>query len=109
MFEMFRKKKENMSVKKLIICGLALCSGVALAAEYETPACYAKVPTSCSFDEMTLQLCNEGEKPKNQIFQLSQRMYMPGGNKFGSADGSRICIVKGIKGTDPKRYVVTIK
>ena len=99
---------ENMTMKKTIILGLAFCSAVASAAEYATPACYAQVPTACSFDEMTLQLCNEEGKSKNLVFLLSQRMYTPGGNKFGSADASRVCIVKGIKGTNPKRYVVTI-
>jgi len=96
-------------MRKLIIFGLAFCSGVTSAAEYETPACYAQVPTSCSFDAMTLQLCNEEGKSKNLVFLLSQRMYMPGGNKFGNADGSRVCIIKGIKGTDPKRYEVRIE
>jgi hypothetical protein len=96
-------------MNRIIITGLALCSGVASAAEYETPACYAQVPTSCSFNEMTLQLCNEEGKSKNLVFLLSQRMYMPGGNKFGNADSSRVCVVKGIKGTDPKKYMVTIE
>jgi hypothetical protein len=49
-------------MKTLITYALALCSGVASAAEYETPDCYANVPTSCSFDEMTLHLCNEEGK-----------------------------------------------
>jgi hypothetical protein len=96
-------------MNKIIITGLAFCSGMASAVEYETPGCYAQVPTSCSFDEMTLQLCNEEGKSKNLVFLLSQRMYMPGGNKFGNSDGSRVCVVKGINGADPKRYVVKIE
>lgn len=96
-------------MKPLIICAIALCSGMASAAEYATPGCYAQIPTSCSFDEMTLELCNQEGKSRNLVFLLSQRMYMSGGNRFGNADGSRVCIVKGIKGTEPKRYIVTIE
>lgn len=96
-------------MNRIILFALAFCSGAASPGEYETLACYAQVPTSCSFNEMTLQLCNEEGKSRNLAFLLSQRIHMPGGNKFGNPDGSRICIVKGIKGTDPKRYAVTIE
>lgn len=95
-------------MKKIIILCCCLWSGLASAAEYKTPACYENVPVACSFDEMTLSLCNEEGKTKKMVFLLSQRMYMPGGNKFGNADGSHVCTVKGIKGTSPKRYTVEI-
>ncbi|MCL1478504.1 MULTISPECIES: hypothetical protein [unclassified Marinobacter] len=95
-------------MKKLIILGFCIWAGLASAAEFTTPACYENVPTTCSFDEMTLSLCNKEGKSKKIAFLLSQRMYMPGGNKFGNADGSHVCTVKSIKGTSPKRYTVEI-
>jgi len=95
-------------MKKVIVLGLCIWSGLVSAKEYSTPACYEHVPTSCSFDEMTLTFCNKEGNPKNMVFVLSQRMYMPGGNKFGNADGSHVCTVKGIKETSPKRYTVEI-
>ncbi len=42
-------------------------------------------------------------------FLLSQRLYTHGGNKFATAKGDAICIAKGIKGSDPKKYNVTIQ
>nr|VFJ93934.1 MAG: hypothetical protein BECKLFY1418A_GA0070994_103530 [Candidatus Kentron sp. LFY]VFK23111.1 MAG: hypothetical protein BECKLFY1418C_GA0070996_11347 [Candidatus Kentron sp. LFY] len=96
-------------MKKTMIFCVLLWSGLAVATEYPTPACYENVPTSCSFNEMTLSLCNKEGKSENLVFMLSQRMYMRGGNKFGSADGSRVCTVQGIKGTEPKRYTVEIE
>lgn len=58
---------------------------------------------------MTLQLCTEEGEPEQLVFLGSQRIHIPGGNRFGSADGSRGCVVKGIKGTKPKRYLVMIE
>lgn len=95
-------------MKKAIVFGIYIWSGFAVAAEYPTPACYENVPTTCSFNEMTLSLCNKESKSKNVVFLLSQRTHLPGGNKFGNSDGSRSCTVQGIKGTDPKRYAVVI-
>lgn len=95
-------------MKKVIALGLCVLSGFAMAAEHVTPSCYENVPTTCSFDEMTLSLCNKEGKSMKMVFLLSQRMYMPGGNKFGNADGSHVCTVKGVKGTSPKRYTVVI-
>jgi hypothetical protein len=92
---------------RLIAFCLFICTGMTFAGQYETPSCYAHIPTSCSFNEMTLQLCNEEGKSEKLVFLGSQRIPMPGGNRFGSADGSRVCVVKGIKGTEPKRYLVT--
>ncbi len=96
-------------MKRVIIFSLCAWSGFASTAEYPTPACFENIPISCSFNEMTLSLCNKEGKSKNMVFLLSQRMRLPGGNKFGNADGSYICSVKGIKGTSPKRYTVVIK
>lgn len=96
-------------MKKLTISFICVWAGLASAAEYSTPACYENIPTSCSFDEMTLSLCNTEGESKKMVFMLSQRTYMPGGNKFGNADGSHVCTVKGIKGTSPKRYAVVIE
>ena len=96
-------------MKKIIIFCVFLWSGLATATEYPTPTCYQNVPTSCSFKGMTLSLCNKEGKSKNLVFLLSQRMYIRGGNKFGSADGKRICTARGIKGTKPKRYTVEIE
>lgn len=95
-------------MKKLIAFGFCFWSGFAAAAEYATPACYENVPTTCSFNEMTLSLCNMEGKSRNVVFLLSQRTHQPGGNKFGDASGSRVCTVQGIKGTSPKRYTVVI-
>lgn len=95
-------------MKKIIILGCCIWSGFSAAAEHATPACYENVPTTCSFNEMTLSLCNKEGKPKGVEFLLSQRMRIPGGNKFGNTDGSLVCTVKGIKGTSPKRYTVEI-
>ena len=95
-------------MKKFVVVGICVWSTFASAAEYATPACYESIPTSCSFDEMTLSLCNKEGESKKLVFLLSQRIHMSGGNKFGSADGSKVCTVQGIKGSDPKKYNVVI-
>jgi hypothetical protein len=95
-------------MKTIVVFGICIWSGIAVAAEHPTPACYENVPTTCSFNEMTLSLCNIEGKSKNVVFLLSQRTHLPGGNKFSNADGSRVCTVQGIKGADPKRYTVVI-
>ncbi len=96
-------------MKKLIVLGLCFWAGFASAAEYVTPPCYENVPTTCSFNEMTLSLCNKEGKSKKMVFLLSQRTRISGGNKYSNVDGSKVCTVKGIKGTSPKRYTVVIK
>ena len=96
-------------MNKPLVIGLAFFATTVGATEYETPACYANVPTSCSFDDMTLSLCNQEGSAKKLVFLMSQRLYSPGGNKFATADGRRTCTVKGIKGTDPKKYRVTVE
>ncbi len=95
-------------MKKITLIIIALYSSVASASVYDTPACYSKMPTSCSFNEMTLSLCNQEGIKNNIVFLLSQRIHVPGGNKFATANGERTCVVKGIKGTEPKRYQVGI-
>ena len=77
------------------------------AGEYNTPACYESVPTACGFDEMTLSLCNQEGKISGAKFSLAGRSYLPGGNKFMS--GSKHCLVKKIKGTEPAKYNVQVK
>ena len=94
--------------KIIILFYVCLASSYIQAKEYEIPACYDSMPVTCSFDEMTLSLCNEEGKPAKIVFLMSQKMYLSGGNRFGSADGRQICTVKGIKDTDPKRYSVEI-
>ena len=96
-------------MRKFFVIGVCIWSAFVSATEYATPACYEKIPTSCSFNEMTLSLCNKEGESKKVVFLLSQRVHMPGGNKFSSADGSKVCTVQGIKSTDPKRYTVIIK
>jgi len=94
--------------KIIILFYVGLVSSYIHAKEYETPACYDSMPVTCSFNEMTLSLCNEEGRSEKIVFLMSQKMYLSGGNRFGSADGSKICTVKGIKDTDPKRYSVEI-
>lgn len=96
-------------MKRILVSASLLFSSITMAGEYTTPSCYQKIPTSCSYNDMTLSLCNEEGKNKNIVFLSSNRIYVTGGNKFGSADGRNVCTVKGIKGTDPKRYTVAIK
>lgn len=91
------------------ILGLLVCTFITptIAGEYNTPACYQSVPTSCGFDEMTLSLCNKEGRATKTKFSISTRSYLPGGNKFTS--GGKNCLVKKIKGTDPAKYNVQIK
>lgn len=96
-------------MKKLMLIGIAVISCSADATQYDTPSRYAQVPTSCSFNDMILQMCNQQGKSKKLVSLSSQRIYTPGGNKFATADGEHLCVVKGIKGTDPKKYDMTIK
>ncbi|WP_130107458.1 hypothetical protein [Iodobacter fluviatilis] len=102
-------QKALSCMRKLFVVGVCSWSAFVSAAEYATPTCYENIPTSCSFNEMTLSLCNKEGKSKKVVFLLSQRIHIPSGNKFNSADGSKFCTVQGIKGTDPKRYTVVIK
>jgi hypothetical protein len=48
------------------VLGLLFCIFInpAFASEYNTPACYQSVPTSCGFNEMTLSLCNKEGQAK---------------------------------------------
>ena len=88
---------------------MVMWSPLVSAGEYTTPSCYENVPTTCSFNEMTLALCNKEGKKTNSIFYLSKRIYTSGGNKFTNANGDKICIVKRIKNSEPKRYIVVIE
>lgn len=84
-------------------------SVMAGANTYETPLCYSEVPTTCGFNEMTLEMCNlEGSK-QNKIFLASKRGYISGGNIFSTQNGSVTCVVKKVKESEPAKYQVTIK
>lgn len=92
----------------LSVIALVVAAAAGNAAEYDTPPCYATMPVTCGYDEMTLDLCNQEGKKSGVVFLGSQRMHLTGGNRFGSADGQRVCEVRHIKDTDPARYTVTI-
>lgn len=85
-----------------------LWSGAVSAGEYLKPDCYTSNPTTCSFDEMTLAMCNAEGRSRNIVFLLNHRLWVPGGNSFGSADLQHVCTVKGVAGSDPKRYKVQV-
>lgn len=72
--------------------------------EFDTPSCYQNIPVSCSFDDMTLSLCNSIGKEK---FALDNKTHISGGNIFTS--GNKTCTVKHVPKTDPAKYSVTIE
>jgi hypothetical protein len=94
-------------MKKIILAIILIPSSV-FAGEYAIPACYEHTPTKCSFNEMTLELCNVEAKGKKVVFAISEREYAPGGNKFMSKNGDFVCLVKPVKGSEPTKYSVTI-
>ena len=87
---------------------LATFIAVANASVYDTPPCYSVVPTTCTFNEMTLNMCNAEGKKNKTAFVMSQRSHIPGGNKFFSADGKATCVVQRIKGSEPAKYDAVI-
>jgi hypothetical protein len=95
-------------MKKMIGLSLLFFTITVTGGEYDTPACYEKVPTSCGFDEMTLSLCNQEGQPDDIKFSLSSKSYLPGGNKFTSSSG-KTCLVKKIKDSEPAKYTVQIE
>lgn len=95
-------------MKKIYLVAIAAFANIVSASEYPTPLCYAQDNPTCSFNQMTLDLCNLEGKSTKTTFLINKRLYEAGGNKFESSDGKHICTVKGIKGTDPKRYSVII-
>lgn len=95
-------------MKKLIIALGIVMSVEAQATVYELPSCYSNVPTTCTFNDMTLEMCNKESKKTGAVFLLSQRIYVPGGNKFGTSDGKLTCLVSRVKGSEPAKYQVSI-
>lgn len=85
-----------------------MIASVANAGVYDPPACYSIVPTTCAFNDMTLEMCNEEGKAKKIVFLASQRTHITGGNQFASANGKATCVVHHIKGTEPAKYEVKI-
>lgn len=75
---------------------------------FDTPPCYREVPTTCGFNEMTLELCNRQGANHGSRYSISSRSYAPGGNVFRSVDGRFTCTVNKIRGTEPARYRVNI-
>lgn len=105
------KKPAKFTVTKMkavLFVALMLASDIVNATEYDLPPCYSTMPVTCTFDQMTLDMCNAEGKNPGSMFLISQKIYMPGGNKFGSADGRKTCVVRHIKDTDPAKYEVTI-
>ena len=95
-------------MKTLLLVTTILASVAANATVHELPHCYSTMPTTCGFDEMTLEMCNAEGKKAGSVFVISQRIYVTGGNKFGSAEGRMTCVVRRIKGSEPAKYEVTI-
>jgi len=75
---------------------------------HPTPPCYEPLPTTCSFDDMTLAFCNVDGKKAGLLFLPSQRIHVAGGNTFATADGKTMCFVRRKGDGDPPRYEVTI-
>jgi hypothetical protein len=75
---------------------------------YSTPPCYAKDPPSCTFNAMTLDLCNEEGRKSETQFSASERTHIPGGNRFGAANGKATCVVSHVRGTEPATYDVKV-
>jgi hypothetical protein len=98
-----------LKMKALLVLAMMLFVVVVNATEYDLPSCYRTVPVTCSFNQMTLDMCNAEGNERKFVFLISERIYIPGGNIYGSADGKATCVVKPIKGTDPAKYDVTIK
>ncbi|MFI3120340.1 MAG: hypothetical protein QX203_10205 [Methylococcaceae bacterium] len=95
-------------MKIFFLISIMLAFTVANAGVYDSPACYSTVPTTCAFNDMTLEMCNEEGKVKKIVFLASQRIHIAGGNKFASANGKATCIVQHIKDTEPAKYEVKI-
>lgn len=95
-------------MRRLFLILTLLTSSLTNAAIYEMPPCYSTIPTTCTFDDMTLAMCNSEGKKAKKVFLISQKIYIPGGNKFGSADGKAICVVHRVKGSEPAKYEVAI-
>jgi len=95
-------------MKTFLFVTTMLASIVANATVYELPHCYSTMPTTCGFNEMTFEMCNAEGKKTGSVFVISQRIYVTGGNKYGSADGRMTCVVRRIKGSEPAKYEVTI-
>ena len=95
-------------MKTLYLVVMMFLSVAANADVYDLPPCYTTIPTTCTFDEMTLAMCNANGKKLGIRFLISQKIYITGGNKFGSTDGQSVCTVKRIKGTEPAKYDVII-
>jgi len=95
-------------MRNLLIILLTSYCAVANASVYDTSPCYSVVPTTCTFNEMTLNMCNAEGKKNKIVFVMSQRSHVAGGNKFVSADGKATCIVQRIKGTEPAKYEAVI-
>ena len=93
---------------KLFFLIATMFASVANAGVYDSPACYSTVPTTCAFNEMTLEMCNVEGKAKKNVFLASQRTHIAGGNKFASANGKATCIVQHVKDTEPAKYEVKI-
>lgn len=97
----------RFKMRNLIVILLSTYFAVANAGVYDTPPCYSVVPTTCTFNEMTLNMCNAEGKNKT-VFVMSQRSHITGGNKFVSDDGKATCVVQRIKDTDPAKYDAVI-
>ena len=69
------------------------------------PQCYQSDPVSCSFDDMTLSLCESVGKAK---FIAESRQQVVGGNSYTSTN-EKTCLVKHVKNSDPSKYTVDIK
>ena len=93
---------------KIFILIATMFASVANAGVYDSPACYATVPTTCAFNDMTLEMCNKEGKAKKIVFIASQRTHIAGGNQFASANGKATCVVQHIKGIEPAKYEVKI-
>ena len=75
---------------------------------YSTPPCYATDPPICTFNAMTLALCNEEGRKSGADFSGGERTHIPGGNSFLSSDGKKTCVVNHVKGTEPADYEVRV-
>jgi hypothetical protein len=69
------------------------------------PQCYQSDPVSCSFDDMTLSLCESAGKTK---FIAESRQHVTGGNSYTSNE-KKTCLVKHVKNSEPSKYTVDIK
>lgn len=93
----------NLTGLITLVIPFALQAGV-----YDLPPCYLTVPTSCTFNDMTLEMCNKEGKKSGTVFLISTRDHLPGGNIFRSAQNQYTCTVKRINNSDPPQYNVTV-